>query len=321
MTTTIVLNPAAGRGHAARLRDEVHAQAALHWRDVELIETRAPREATALVRQAVERGATRVVAVGGDGTVHEAANGILTAQVERLPPLAVIPAGTGNDYAKLVGTHRLGPKQALARIVRGQVRWLDVGRAWDEYFLNAIGIGFDVEVARRVNGFRRLSGPTAYLVAVLQAYASFKPVHLHVTADAHTLDEPLLLLEMGIGPTVGGGFRLTPNAVPDDGLLDICAIRRLSILGFATKLPLAMLGKHTHLKQVASFQTRQVIIERSDGPLLAQADGELRTGPARLEIRLEAQRLPVIVAAARPSAQWAQPGGDAVEATPTEGRV
>ena len=271
-------------------------EAAFHWRDVRYLVSEAPGDGVGLVRDAVEQGAARILSLGGDGTVHEAANGILSATVERLPPLGVVPAGTGNDYAKLLGTAGLPPREAVARIARGRVGYFDVGRAWDEYFLNAIGVGFDAEVARRVNGMKKLRGVFAYLLAAGQAFVGFRPFAARVEHDGAAFEDILLLVEIGIGPVVGGGFRLTPQALADDGLLDICAISRLSTLGFVIKLPLAMMGWHTGLKHVRTFRTTQLTLESLEGPLLAQLDGEVRSCGTRMEVSIEPRRLPVLIA-------------------------
>ncbi|MEP6572840.1 MAG: YegS/Rv2252/BmrU family lipid kinase, partial [Gemmatimonadota bacterium] len=278
--------------------------AELHWRDIRFIETRAPGEAVARIRAAVEQGVARVLVLGGDGSMHEAANGILTAAVERFPPVGIVPCGTGNDYAKLLGTHGLSPTQAILRLVHGHTAWFDVGHAWDEYFLNSVGIGFDAEVARRVGDQKKLRGTAAYLVGVAQAYAGFRPFDAVVSSGTDSFTDHLLLLEIGIGSTVGGGFRLTPAARPDDGLFDVCAIRRLGPFGFFTRLPLAMLGWHTRLKEVRTFQATSLSIESRNGPLVAQLDGEVRSAGSRMEVRLEPGRLPVMIAGKRPSAQW-----------------
>jgi YegS/Rv2252/BmrU family lipid kinase len=307
MSTILLVNPAAGRGRATQVEREVRQSAELHWRDVTVLRTNAPGEGVELVRKATEAGASRILVLGGDGTVHEAANGILQAKRERLPPLGIIPVGTGNDYAKLTGTHGKSPLAALAHLLHGRVAMYDVGKAWDEYFLNSIGIGFDAMVASRVNGYRRLRGPVAYVSAALLTFRTYRPFTATVRYGEESFTEPLLLLEAGIGAVVGGGFRLTPHAVADDGLFDVCALRGVGVLGFLTKLPLAMLGWHTGLAGVRMFRTTEITVEGKDGPLIAQLDGEVRSAGARIQITIHPGRLPILMAGRRPSAQWERP--------------
>jgi diacylglycerol kinase (ATP) len=296
MTTILVVNPTAGRGRAGRLAPEATAALQATFGAVERIDTTAPGTATEQVRQAVEAGAERVVVLGGDGTLHEAANGLLRAAVAERPPIAVLPAGTGNDYAKMAGASGLSVQDAVRRLRSARIRHFDVGTAWGEYFINSVGIGFDAEVARVVNSWRWVTGLPAYLAAVFQVLAHFRTLELDVTSDGETFSGHLLLLEVAIGPCVGGGFRLTPNAEPDDGWLDICAIQHISMPGILVRLPLVMLGKHTRLKAVRMLRARQVAVTSRSGTLHAQFDGELREVAGTMDIRLEPRVLPVLIA-------------------------
>jgi YegS/Rv2252/BmrU family lipid kinase len=228
--------------------------------------------------------------------LHEAANGLLRARVAQRPPIGILPAGTGNDYAKMAGTAGLGVAEAVQRLRGGRIRRFDVGEAWGEYFLNSVGIGFDAEVSREINQSSRGSGLAAYVMALIRVIARFQAFEARVHADDRSFTDRLLLLEIGIGPCVGGGFRLTPFAKPDDGLFDICAVEQLSTLGILTKLPLAILGRHTGLRQVRSFRTTRLSVESTNGPLRAQFDGETREMSGRMEIRLEPLALPVLIA-------------------------
>jgi diacylglycerol kinase (ATP) len=296
MTTILVVNPTAGRGRAGRLAPQATAALQATFGAVERIDTTAPGTATEQVRQAVEAGAERVVVLGGDGTLHEAANGLLRAAVAERPPIAVLPAGTGNDYAKMAGASGLSVQDAVRRLRSARIRHFDVGTAWGEYFINSVGIGFDAEVARVVNSWRWVTGLPAYLAAVFQVLAHFRTLELDVTSDGETFSGHLLLLEVAIGPCVGGGFRLTPNAEPDDGWLDICAIQHISMPGILVRLPLVMLGKHTRLKAVRMLRARQVVVTSRSGTLHAQFDGELREVAGTMDIRLEPRVLPVLIA-------------------------
>ena len=295
MTTLLLVNPVAGQGHAARVAEEVRMAAQSAWGDVTRIDSTAPGDAVRRVREAMGQGAERLLVVGGDGTIHEAANGLLTSGLDPLPPIGVVPAGTGNDYAKIAGTVGMDPAHAVERLARGRIRYLDVGHAWDEYFLNAIGIGFDAEVARRMNSGAHGSGLPAYLGAVFKVLGTFRPFRAEIEAAEHSLAEPLTLLEIGIGNVVGGGFHLTPGAVPDDGLFDVCAIPSISIPGLLLRLPLTIPGWHTRLRHVRTFRTAQLTVIGPEGPLIAQFDGEFRTREGRMEIRLEPARLPFMV--------------------------
>ena len=296
MTTLLVVNPAAGHGRAARLAERTLQAAEAAWGRVDRIDTPAPGAAIALVR---ERGAAveRVVVLGGDGTAHEAANGILALPPEARPALAVVPAGTGNDFAKLVHTVGHTPEAAITRLARGQVRRLDVGLAWGEYFLNSVGIGFDADVAERLTRLRHGRGLPVYLLTVFRALGGRRPFRAEVQAGQHSFQDRLLLLEVGNGPVVGGGFRITPQATPDDGLLDICAFQDMPLPLLLLRLPLVMLGRHLGLPQVRHFRCATLSVRSPDGELAVQFDGEVRRRAEPLEIRVLPGALPVLFGA------------------------
>ncbi len=294
----MILNPAAGHGRSARFREEVLRTARTHWGEVDLVLTTGPGHATALARQA-EHGVAQVLAVGGDGTVHEVANGLLQRDADARPALGVVPVGTGNDFAKMTCTARLAPAATLAALAAGQVRRFDVGVVWGEYFVNSIGVGLDADVARRVNQYKHWPGAFGYVVAALQAVIHRRPLRLHVDVDGTAWSEPTTVLEIGIGPCAGGVFYLVPDARPDDGLLDVCAVGAFGLRFLVTKAPLVLSGKHTGLPEVRMARGHRVRVTSDDGPLTAHLDGELRSpGHSTLEATILPGALPVLVAAA-----------------------
>ncbi|HWA55674.1 MAG TPA: diacylglycerol kinase family protein [Gemmatimonadales bacterium] len=296
MTTVLIVNPTAGNGHAGRVAAAAFDAARQAWGAVERIDTTGPGDAVGIATRAAEAGTERIVVLGGDGTLHEAANGLLRARVADRPPIAVLPAGTGNDYAKMAGTVGRSPHRAVERLRTAAIRRFDVGEAWGEYFINSVGIGFDAEVARAVNGGDLGRGLPAYLRAVARVVRRFDAPELEVAGDHHRFRDRLLLLEIGIGPCVGGGFRLTPRARPDDGLFDVCAIQHSSVPGILLKLPLVMVGQHVRLRHVRSFQATRLSVVSANGPLHAQFDGEIREVSGRMDIRIVPAALPVLVA-------------------------
>ncbi|MBW8773328.1 MAG: diacylglycerol kinase family lipid kinase, partial [Gemmatimonadetes bacterium] len=169
MSTAILYNPVAGRGKARATVAAVVDEATRHFQEVELLATERAGDGVRLGKLAAERGFAQVIVVGGDGTVHEAANGLLAAGVPRLPALTVVPEGTGNDFAKLVGTDGLGAREAVRRLAQGERAHFDVGEAWGEFFVNTLGIGLDAEVATHLREVKHLRGTLAYGSALLRA--------------------------------------------------------------------------------------------------------------------------------------------------------
>jgi YegS/Rv2252/BmrU family lipid kinase len=267
------------------------------WGEVSIAITECPGHAVALARSAALDGTLRVMAVGGDGTVHETANGLLTSGAATLPALGVIPVGTGNDFAKMAGTCRHHPIQAIDRLARGTVRRFEVGHAWGEYFVNSLGVGLDANVAERVNGYRHWPGALAYAVAAVQAIAHRRARLLHVETDSEQWELPTTVLEVGVGPCCGGIFYLTPDARPDDALLDVCVIGKFTGWFLLRHGHTVLRGKHTALKEVRMAKARRLTIRAMDGPLMAHMDGEIRApGTPELEITLVPAALAVMCA-------------------------
>lgn len=295
MPSLLLANPAAGGGHGRRALPEAIRAARKHFGDIEVGETDAPGAAAAMAREAARAGADRVLVMGGDGTAHEAANGLLTSGMAALPALGIIPIGTGNDFARIAGTSRLRPAEALRRLALAPVCRFDVGCAWGEFFINSLGVGIDAEVARHVPSFRRLPGPLVYLGALVQAYRGYRPAGFSVQVAGQRFETPVTCIEVGIGRSCGGGFYLTPDARPDDGEFDICLVRPLSHLGFVLKMPLALGGRHTGMPEVTMYRANAITLRSTDGPILAHFDGEIRRDEAgELAVTLEAGRLPVL---------------------------
>jgi len=267
-----------------------------HWGEVTLVLTERPGHATALAR-AGGGGVERVIAVGGDGTVHEVANGLLTAGLEAPPALGVVSVGTGNDFAKMTNSARLRPAEAIAALAAGSTRRFDVGEAWGEYFVNSIGVGIDADVARRVNMYKHWPGALGYIVAALGAIVHRRSLELQVEVDGASWSGPTVVLEIGVGPCAGGVFYLTPDARPDDGLVDVCAIGPFGLGFLLTKAPRVLTGRHVSLPEVRMAKGARVRVTSADGPLTAHLDGELRSpGTNVLDVTLHQGALPVLAA-------------------------
>ena len=257
--------------------------------------TEGPRHAEELATRAVRAGARHVIVVGGDGTVHEAANGLLRAAGDAV--LGVVPAGSGNDFAKLVGVFRHSPAQAVRRLVTAATASFDVGSALGEYFVNSMGFGFGPAVVRARERLRRLGGALSYLVPVLRTFAGFRPPRFAVTAPGFAETGPLMMVELCNGTTAGGSYRVAPAADPGDGQLDVCLVRRVSLPRFLLAVPRVMRGTHTAMREVALFRASEVAIRGLDGPLVAHVDGELREpGVWECTVRVERRRLAVLAA-------------------------
>ncbi|HEU4763200.1 MAG TPA: diacylglycerol kinase family protein [Gemmatimonadales bacterium] len=296
MPTTLLYNPAAGRGRARAVKDRVVRAAARVWPDLDVRETEAPGDGVLLARRAAEQGAERLLVIGGDGTVHEAANGILAAG-GTLPPLGVIPCGTGNDFAKMVGTVRCSPEEAVRRLAGASVRRFDTGQAWGERFVNSLGIGLDADVALELRSVRRLRGTPAYALALLRTLSRLRPRTLEVEAGDERWTGDWTAVVVGNGPVEGGSFRLTPAAVPDDGKLDLCAVSALRLGRLLRLLPTLFWGGHGRFPEVRLRRLTSLAVRAPGHRLMAHLDGEIRApGTDRIEVVVHPASLPVLVA-------------------------
>jgi diacylglycerol kinase (ATP) len=291
----VILNPAAGRG-AARRAESLVARAfrAQGWA-VDIVRTERPGHGQELAADAVRRGARHVVAVGGDGTVHEVANGLLRSDGDAA--LGVVPVGSGNDFAKLLGVYGLDPVRAVARLVTARSRRFDAGRVLDEWFVNSVGFGFGPAVVRRRNAMPHLSGFLSYLVPIVQTFFRFKPPLFDVAAPGFRERGYMMMIEVCNGTTAGGSYRFAPDADPADGKMDVCLIRRVSLPRFLLALPRVMRGTHLRMREVALIKTAKLVVRSPEQPLLVHADGELREpGVHECTVALERGRLNVLVA-------------------------
>jgi YegS/Rv2252/BmrU family lipid kinase len=299
----VILNPNSGGGTGRRTRPELERELARRRIAFTLEETRGPGHATELARAAAERGVGTVVAAGGDGTIHEVVNGLLSVDRSRTPgstALGVIPIGTGNDFVKVAagGTER---QKAYDVLAEGRVRRFDVGRVvWEggaEYFINGVGTGIDVEVVRQMTRLPRLPGVVSYLVALLRALARFDPIPLRIHLDDEVVERKVMIVAVGNGRCLGGGFYVCPEAVPDDGRLDVCVVKDLSMLQIARVVPRILRGTHgrhpgVHMATASAID----VVALGDAPIFFQIDGELREpeGIRRLRIEVERAVLPVV---------------------------
>ena len=284
-----VLNPAAGNGAAARRRPALDAAIAASGLDAEVHVSQGLGDVEALARR-LAQSADAVVAVGGDGTIHDAVNAL--AGTGTL--FGVVPVGTGNDFAQAIGmpTRIDAAVEALAtsavRVLDvGRVRWTDAGRPDDErrvrVFANAVGIGFDAASAAQASRSKWLGGRSAYAAAVVQTLWSWRrpgPDAEVTVGGAVVFRGPLFLVEVGNGQAVGGGFRLTPEARLDDGLLDVCVVRHARPRRVLRILPTAFTGGHVRFPEVEMHRTAGVSVRVLGGALPVHADGEAASSGA-----------------------------------------
>lgn len=288
MRIVLLGNPAAGsgRGHR-RVHRAARALRAAGATELDVRETAHVGHAREL-SAALALGADRVVACGGDGLVSEVAAGMVGGDV----PLAIVPAGRGNDLARALDIP-LGIDAAARLAVRGRPRSLDVGLAGGRVFLTVAACGLDAEVSRRARVSRLpLPGAGTYVLELLRALPRARGVEARLEHDGGVLTGRFLLVAVANTPTYGGGFRIAPDATPWDGLLDACVVRASSRLRALALFPSVFRGNHARRADVILLRSRKLHLV-TEPCLGVEADGEpLAATPASYSCRPAA--LPVI---------------------------
>lgn len=277
----IIVNPVSGNGRGTNRWGQL--ERALKGLGVvyQMRKTSGVGEAQKLAVELIQKeGVTKIIAVGGDGTVNEVINGI---QQSGKPCLfGLVAAGSGNDYAK---GHALAekPVQALTRILQEESRKsIDLMKINGRVAVNVVGAGFDAQVVKKTNeaSYKKWLNKTglgklAYVLSFFRELRSFQPCDVKLVVDGQAYDvRNVWLIAVANIPNFGGGMRICPEAVPHDGLAEICVVSNVSRWEMLLAFPLIFSGKHTKHRGVRFFRGRQIQIQ-TQSPLIVQADGEV----------------------------------------------
>lgn len=268
----VIVNPAAGRGRGAKMIPELtRIYGELGVNDIRV--TRYQGDEADVTNAAIEDGATTIVVVGGDGTTGNIANTILNSGKD--VRLAVQPAGTGNDFAKILGTARAGLREtAEAAVSDGNIR-ADVGKIEDRFFLNCVGFGFDVAVLQRIGQNSWLRGNAVYLVTALQQLLDFKGIEISIGSSAsRRVKELKMILVIANSPHFGGMFQIAPGASVTDGKLDAVSIRDLPFFRRTSILAAVAQGRHEQFEECTMERAESFEINFAAPPHY-ETDGEL----------------------------------------------
>lgn len=286
----IVANPASGTKKLENILRELVDFAASKKYDFDVYLTAKSQNAWKMVEKNFTEDYTDLVILGGDGTINEAINGL---KLDR--PVSIIPTGTGNDFVKMLNIGQTLEEQ-IQTIGHGEIIEVDLGVCNGRKFVNGVGIGFDGQIVEELtNSSSWFTGPVKYYLQVLKTLGSYKARFFGMQLNGEHFEKELILLCVGNGSTFGGGFKLTPQANLQDGLLDVCEIGKLSVFKRFANLYRLNKGTHGQLKEVAFFQSDSFkITEHSN--LNAHIDGEpfgsppfkFTVLPKALKIRVQA---------------------------------
>ena len=292
----LFINPTAGRGRAAKrlprileLLADANLEAIVH-------KSSGVGDLENSVRTQVDAGATHLIIAGGDGSIHEAANGILSSGEDAA--LGVIPTGTGNDFAKAAHIPldwETATRLLVDRVASGATpRRIDAARMNDRYFANGAGIGFDAKVTRIARSYHWPIGDLIYLFAIFRAMTDgIATPELTIKTDDFEFHGPLTLANISNGPWIGGMFHIAPMADNSDGQLELLVVAPVTRRRIVSLLPKLMQGLHMNEDEVTHVSVQRLQIECEE-PVPSHLDGEVQPLNTRFEIEILPEALSLI---------------------------
>ncbi|MFA6074474.1 MAG: diacylglycerol kinase family protein [Negativicutes bacterium] len=274
MKHLFIINPAAGNGKGYKFVPMIKELAKEHRaeKDCEIELTQYPGHATEIARKYAAIPGWRVYAVGGDGTVNEVLNGMINSNNQ----MAVIPAGSGNDFVRSIG-EKESAKKYFMNVIMGSPQIVDAGIVNGRYFLNVASLGIDAEACRRAQKYKKhpiLGGRTAYLVGAAIALKNYATNDIEIAIDGETINEKITLMIIANAKYYGGGIPAAPNADMADGLLDVAIMPARTLYELAKIAPYFYMGKQNRIDRLIQRQTKKVIVN-SENLLTAEFDGEV----------------------------------------------
>lgn len=272
----IVFNPNAGSGTAQQFLPLIKQRLDQKGVACDWLFTESQGHAKTLIEQADLTGYDGVVAAGGDGTLFETVNGLMTHDELSRKPFGIMPVGTGNAFSRELGLLPSDWQKGLDIILKKQPKSIDLGHVQcaddDFYFLNIIGMGFVVEAGRTTLKIKKL-GKISYTLATLWETAKLKKHPMKVTIDGQVIEDDLVFIEVANSRYTGTSFLIAPDAKIDDGLLDVIILEKISRPKILSLFPTIYSGKHVNYKEIQSHQAKSITIE-TETPMPLMPDGE-----------------------------------------------
>lgn len=275
----IIVNPVAGQGRTLAIWPDLAGKIKQLGIKYSSCFTQRVGHGTELAKEAVKSGFRKIFVVGGDGALNEVVNGIDLNETT----IGVIPTGSGNDLAKMLGIKSIS--DGLNSLQCQKPKTIDLGRALGCLFVNNLGVGIDALVASYQKRFKVFKGNLGYFVSVLRVLYNYRGYEVQIMTDEHRFCEKIISISVGNGQFHGGCFKLTPEAVIDDGFLDVCVISHISKLRFLFNIPKAIKGTHQRLKETKFFKAKKILLSAKE-PLFVHFDGEVLFEPVK-EMNIE----------------------------------
>jgi YegS/Rv2252/BmrU family lipid kinase len=282
---TVIVNPHAGKRRVGEEVPELERTLRARGLEYTLVRTEGRGDATRFAREALEAGGRFLVAVGGDGTVHEVVNGMIGEDGRPLAPeavLGVVAAGSGCDFIRTFGLPG-DASRACLHLTGDNTYPLDVGRITYttvaggrdvRYFANVAEAGLGAAVAARAERMSPRLGQAKYFFGFWLTMPRFKLATVRVVADKRTYEGPAYLVVVGNAQYYGGGMKISPRSYPGDGVLDVLVFKGPKSDSF-TLLPKLYRGEHVPNDHVEELRVRHTLTIDADRPLPIEADGEI----------------------------------------------
>jgi diacylglycerol kinase (ATP) len=264
----LAINPNSGKGRARKQASIAKDHFSQMGMPVSLVEGRTlidfrERFLTQLTNEAI----TGVVALGGDGFIHEIIQHIVPLNI----PLGVIPCGTGNDFARSIGIHKLSISEQIELIAKSKTKSIDLGLVGQQWFAAILSSGFDAVVNERANLMKWPKGRMKYNIAMVEKLIALKAHHYRIHMDETEVDVQATLVTVANGASYGGGMKVCPEASLDDGLFDVMVLGKVSRTELLKVFPKVYRGKHVGHPAVTFFRCSKIEIKGSGSSF---ADGE-----------------------------------------------
>lgn len=277
-----IVNPTAGKCKSLKSLNKLKQLCIRNNLKVIFTLTNYPHHEKLLVQNAIEKGFTKIISIGGDGTLHHIVNGIMDQKIVPTSKitLAVIPFGTGNDWIK---TYKISKNisKAVLIIKKGKTIPQDIGRIEFtslkkiHYFNNVAGIGFDAFTVHKISYLKlKRFGAAAYLLGGILSYFSYKAKQVNINVNNVIFNMPLFMMNIGLCKYSGGGMQLTNFKNHKNGYFDITVIKNIKLIKILVNIPKLFNGNLKRLNEVETFQSKQIILKNSENTFI-QADGEI----------------------------------------------
>ncbi len=287
-----IVNPIAGNGSGKEILPELKEKISQFGVDASVVVTERHGHARELSRDFLNKGYKYIIAVGGDGTMNEVGSPLIG---QENVITGIVPAGTGNDFIQILGFPDRFAEEHWKTFFSKPITSLDTGTCNDVPFLNGLGLGFDGEVAAKnyvAPGETKMGGKAKYFWMILSTLLLFREKQAVIETNGKTEETSCFMNTMAIGRRHAGSFYVTPKAIGNDGLLDVCLIRKLNLLQRLKILTMVPKGTHLKEKTVHYYQTKELVLEfPQEVPF--HVDGEVHFA-SRYEVKIHPNSLRMI---------------------------